>query len=61
MSEVERFCFPLILGLALGMFVSAWAQDRLDNRAVNSGYFVHKDRAYQLVPAPTPSNPNRSE
>lgn len=55
MSKVESFSYAAVLGAIIGMSIAAVGQGKLDDRAVASGYFIHKDRAYQLVPAPTPS------
>ncbi len=61
MSAFERFCFGAIFGLCVGMVLAAYAQNRLDERAIKSGFMIHKSRAYQLVPQPTPFDTSRSE
>ena len=58
MSWMDR-TGTLAIGMAVGMLLAAYAQNRLDDRAVASGYLIHKSRAYQLAPAPRPHHPER--
>lgn len=61
MPDIRDILLSVVAGAFFGLWFGAWAQGKIDERAVKSGYVVHGEQAFQLVPVrrhPTPTTPN---